>query len=102
MLTKILIKRRFQEGKTREIITLLNDMRSEAIKQRGYVHGQTLVQPDDPQNYLVISTWESLEFWHQWKDSETRKTIDAMLEVYQAGPTEYEEYVLGTPFHEQM
>jgi len=102
MLTKILIKRRFQAGKTREIITLLNDMRSQAIKQRGYVHGQTLVQPDNPQNYLVISTWESLEMWRKWKDSETRKTIDAMLEVYQEGPTEYEEYVLGTPFHEQM
>ena len=102
MLTKILIKRRFQAGKTREIITLLNDMRSQAIKQRGYVQGETLVQPDNPQNYLVISTWSNLEFWRNWKNSETRKTIDTMLEVYQEGPTEYEEYVQGTPFHEQM
>jgi heme-degrading monooxygenase HmoA len=100
MLTKILIKRRFHEEKVKEIVSLLNDLRAKATTQPGYVSGQTLVNPEDHQNFLVISTWQNLESWRKWKDSDERKSLDAMLEVYQDGSTTYEEYVLGTPFHE--
>lgn len=99
MPTKILIKRRFQKGGTREIVALLNDMRSKAMSQAGYVSGQTLVNPEDPRDFLVISSWQSLESWRKWKESTARKSLDAMLEVYQDRPTVYEEYVHGTPFH---
>lgn len=101
MLTKILIKRRFQEGKTQEIVALLNDMRSKAMSQPGYVSGLTLVNPEDHNDFLVISTWQSLEHWRKWKQSEVRKSLDAMLEFYQETSTVYEEYVIGTPFHDK-
>ena len=100
MLVKILIKRRFQEGKRKEIVAILNDMRSKAMSHTGYVSGQTLVNPADYRDFLVISTWQSMEAWHSWKESEARKNLEAMLEIYQDDPTVYEEYVLGTPFHE--
>ena len=98
MLTKVLIKRSFILGKTKEVVTLLNDLRSQAMQQPGYVSGQTLTKPDNYNHFLVISTWQTLDDWLQWKDSSARKNMDKMLEVYQEGPTEYEEYVLGTPF----
>ena len=100
MLAKILIKRRLQEGKGQEIVSILNDMRSKAMNQSGYVSGQTLVNPEDLRDFLVISTWQSLESWRKWKESAARKSLDAMLEVYQDKPTIYEEYILGTPFQE--
>lgn len=100
MLTKIFIKRQFKEGKTREIVALLKDLRSKAMIQQGYVSGETLMEPGNPQNLLVIGTWQSMENWHAWKANRERKIIEDMLELYQKGPTKYEEYVLGAPFRE--
>jgi len=97
MVAKILIKRRFKKGKTPEILSLLNDFRSGALKQEGYISGATLVARDDPHKVLVIGTWQTMEHWLAWKESDTRKSFEDMLEIFQEGPTEYEEYFLGTP-----
>jgi heme-degrading monooxygenase HmoA len=100
MLAKVLIKRKFKEGKSKEVLALLNEFRAGAMNRKGYVSGHTLVAADDPQTILVISTWQSLEDWIAWKDGETRKSFEAMMEIYQEGPTVFEEYLLQTPFHE--
>lgn len=97
MIAKILIKRRFKPGNTPQIVALLNDVRGLAMSQPGYQSGETLVKNGFPNDMVVISTWGSLEAWQAWKDSDDRKKFEAMLEVYQEGPTEYEEYLLGSP-----
>ena len=97
MIAKILIKRRFTQSREKEIVSLLNRIRSGAINQPGYISGETLMQNESPQNLIVISTWKSMALWKQWKNSPERKQLEAMLEVYQEGPTVYEEYLLGTP-----
>jgi hypothetical protein len=45
---------------------------------------------------VIIATWQTNEAWHAWRDSTERNNFEAMLEVYQERPTEYEEYLLGT------
>ena len=97
MLVKIFIKRRFKKGKVKEINALLRDFRSGAMTQSGYVSGETLVSCDDPQDVLVIGTWQNMESWLAWKDNQRRRDFEAMLEMYQEGPTQYESYVLGIP-----
>lgn len=99
MTAKIIIKRRFREGNTPQIVALLNDIRSLAMKMPGYVSGETLVKIGFPNDMVVISTWHSIEEWCSWRDSKGRKEFEAMLEVYQDGPTIYEEYLVGTPLH---
>jgi len=101
MIAKILIKRKFLKGKTNEIISILNNMRFCAMEQPGYISGETLTDHRDPHNKAVLCTWQTLEDWLKWKEKAERKTFDAMLEVFQLGPTEYEEYLVGTPFEEQ-
>ena len=44
---------------------------------------------------MVIGTWQNIENWHNWRENDIRKTLEKMLETYQDGPTEYEEYILG-------
>ena len=95
MLVKIFIKRRFKTGKVKEISALLRDFRSGAMTQAGYVSGETLVSYDDPQNMLVISTWQDMESWQAWKENPKRKEFEAMLELYQESPTSYEAFMLG-------
>jgi len=98
MIAKIIIKRRFVKENTPQILSLLNKMRSIAMDQTGYISGETLMQKDFPENMAVIATWQRMEDWLVWKDSEERKTYEAMLEIYQTRPTQYEEYHLGTSF----
>ena len=96
MAAKIIIKRRFIPGNRIEILTLLNDMRTAALDQPGYISGMTLSAHKDPQALIVIGTWESIEHWHRWKDNERRKELEALLEVYQELPTEYTDCIVGS------
>ena len=95
MQAKILIKRKFQTGKKKEIISVLRELRSRAMDQPGYISGETLSSPEDPQLLMVIGSWQSLDHWHTWCNNPTRKALEQILESYQMGPTEYQEFVLG-------
>lgn len=101
MLAKILIKRKFKAGNEEQIASLLNDLRSRALLQPGYVSGLTLISPTNSNHSLVIATWKDLKSWHAWKSNMERKNFEDMIEIYQEEPTRYEEFILGTPFEKQ-
>jgi len=98
MLAKVLIQRSFKTGHNKEIVALLNDMRSAAMSQPGYLSGLTLTDPDNPNKMLVISTWQTIADWQRWKANDERIRLESMLEIYQDGTTRYEAYVVGTGF----
>lgn len=102
MIAKVIIKRRFVKENTPQILSLLNKIRAIALDQPGYISGETLMQKDFPENMAVIATWQRMEDWLTWKNSEERKTYEAMLEIYQTRPTQYEEYILGTSFLKEL
>ncbi len=95
MQAKILIKRKFIKGKKNEIISLLKELRSGALQQSGYISGETLTSTEHPQTLMVISSWQDMESWQNWKENNTRITLDKMLESYQEEATEYQEFTLG-------
>lgn len=95
MQAKIIIKRKFIKGKQREIIALLRELRSGALQQPGYISGETLSSAEEPQTLVVIGTWQDMESWIAWKENDTRKTLERMLETYQETSSEYLELTLG-------
>ena len=97
-MVKVLIKRRFKEGKKKEILSLLNEFRAGALNMAGYISGVTMTSCDDPFVMLVIGTWDKMENWNRWKENPARIAFEKMLEIYQEGPTIYEEYIVGTSF----
>ena len=97
MIAKILIKRTFQKNSDRQILPILQKMRAAAMSQPGYISGETLTNHENPQRLTVISTWQDMESWARWKNSPERAKLESMLEVFQVGPTEFEEFVSGTP-----
>jgi heme-degrading monooxygenase HmoA len=101
MIAKILIKRDFKKGYTPQIVNIMNDMRALALTYPGYQSGETLIERGSPHSMVVISTWQSMEEWDNWKESQERKNFEAMLEVYQEGPTVIKEYLLGSPLHKE-
>jgi heme-degrading monooxygenase HmoA len=96
MLVTALIKRKLKQGNTLEAFSLMNEMRSQAMNQRGYVSGKTLIDQNDPRKVVVFSEWIGLENWTAWKESSERLDLEKKLEEHLEGPTEIEEYSLAT------
>ena len=95
MAVKIIIRRRVQSDKEAELLPLLNKLRSSAIAQSGYISGETMRSVDDPEEYLVISTWKSLNSWKTWESSEQRKEIQEEVDTLLREKTEYSIYFYG-------
>jgi heme-degrading monooxygenase HmoA len=93
---KVIIKRRFKEGKTKGVFALLNKFRGIAMEQPGYICGETLINYDDPQKVVVISMWNSMENWLAWKESTEREANERQLERWLETPAEIDAYILGT------
>ena len=95
MAVKILIKRKIKDGKINEASKLLIKARYNAMSQPGYISSETLSGCDDPNNVLVISMWQGIENWNQWKNSDLRAENETAFEALLDGPPEYETYNLG-------
>lgn len=75
MAIKVLIERRIIPGKEDDLTYLLTKLRNKAMNAKGYIAGETLRSLDDPFEYLVISTWNSLDDWELWEWNEERQEI---------------------------
>jgi heme-degrading monooxygenase HmoA len=71
---------------------MLQEFRRMAIKQPGYISGETLTNHYDPRSLTVISSWRSVEDWIRWQSSDKRAENEAKLEKILEVPTKYEVY----------
>ena len=92
---KIIITRTVPKDKQDQLRPLLLQLRALATSQPGYISGETLRNLDNPEEYLVISTWKSKENWDAWFNNpqrmEVQKKIDSML----GQKTTYARYLYG-------
>jgi len=63
-----------------------------ATIQPGYITGRTFRCLDCAGEYLVISTWNSIEDWNRWLHSEQRRSIQDQVDELLGEPTEYRLY----------
>lgn len=84
MAVKIIIRRKVPKGKDTQLLPLLLELRSKAITQPGYVSGETLRNVNEPEDFVVISTWKSLADWRTWEGNKERgeilRKIEALLD----------------------
>ena len=97
MAVKILIKRRLPIDKDSAlyIIGIFRQLRMLAIEQEGYISSETLRSVENPQEFLVISTWRSLEDWQRWFNGSQRRELHSKVETLLEGGTSYEVYQHG-------
>ena len=95
MAVKVLIKRKVTGDQAREMIPLFRQMRVQANNQPGYISGETLRSLDNPDEFLVISTWESSEDWKNWEVSADRKEVQDKIDSLLGGKTEFEIFHYG-------
>ena len=73
---KLIIERKIKVGRERDAWDLLHELRSRAMRQKGYISGETLKVYDDPLIWIVISTWLEAEDWRAWLNSSERKALE--------------------------
>ena len=95
MAVKIFIKRLVPQDKARAIIPLFRQMRASATAQPGYITGETLRNMDNPDEFIVISTWQSSEDWKQWLQSKERNAVQSKIDELLGGETQYDIYHYG-------
>jgi heme-degrading monooxygenase HmoA len=95
MSVKIIIKRHVPKGKEAELAPLLIDLRSKAMAQPGYISGETLRNADDPEEYLVVGTWQSIDAWQDWQSSSERAAIQGKIDSLLGEKTDYSVYYYG-------
>jgi len=92
MAIKIIIKRTVSEDKVKYLTPLLKQLRALANNQSGYISGETLRRMGNPSEYLVISTWQTVEDWDRWFSSNERIGVQNKIDIILGKKTEYEIY----------
>ncbi len=93
MAISILIQRKFGEEKVATgLAPLIVKLRSMATIQPGYISGRTFRCIDCPGEYLVISTWNTLDDWNTWLHSEHRAALQKQVDDLLGEVTQYRIY----------
>ncbi len=71
---------------------LLLELRNMANFQPGYISGETLRNIDDRNEYLVISSWKSIESWERWLANEERAEKEGNVDALLGSSTVYNVY----------
>ncbi len=95
MAVKILIRRSLPDEADALVHELLRELRMLAVKQEGYISGETLRRIDPPGEILVISTWRSVEAWERWFQNPVRRELQEKIDRRLDRPTEYAVYGYG-------
>ncbi|MDD9303855.1 MAG: antibiotic biosynthesis monooxygenase [Desulfobacter sp.] len=93
MAVSIIIKRSVKnQDIASQLAPFIVQMRSRAAVQPGFITGQTFSCLDCQGEYLVISTWNTLEDWNKWMHSQERKNIQNQVDELLGEKTVYRYY----------
>jgi len=93
MAISVMIQRTFSDKeKAAKLAPLIVKLRSLATIQPGYITGKTFRCLDCPGEYLVISTWNTLDDWSRWLQSEQRMALQKQIDDLLGEITQYRIY----------
>ncbi len=95
MSVKIMIERTFKADFSPEDLVHLNDLRIAAMRQKGYISGETLVNLENKTEVVVLSVWSSLDDWEAWTSSQERAKLENGLAPLLQEPTKIRPFMLG-------
>jgi antibiotic biosynthesis monooxygenase (ABM) superfamily enzyme len=106
MAVQVLIRRKVVESKVKEVATLMVELRSLARAQPGYMSSESLrcIGPPCDDEYLIRSTWQSIDQWQTWLHSKERSIIQQKIDDITGEKTEYKVYeaLVGGIFPKQI
>lgn len=93
MAISVMIQRTFSDNeKAAKLAPLIVKLRSLAAIQPGYLTGRTFRCLDCPGEFLVISTWDTMDDWNRWLQSDSRQTLQKQVDKLLGEETGYRIY----------
>jgi heme-degrading monooxygenase HmoA len=92
MAIRVVIERQAIPGNELELNRLLMELRSKAMHSKGYISGETLRSLEDPNSFIVLSTWDSIENWKVWSMNDERKEIQTKIDALLRTPSTQRVY----------
>jgi heme-degrading monooxygenase HmoA len=93
MAIEVLIKRATDHEKNAKILLpYIIELRAHAVKQPGYISGETLFNLERSEECLVLSRWTKVEHWQDWLRNPLRIELNEKIEKLLATRTEYNIY----------
>ena len=92
----VLIKRVTKKGdNAKKLLPHIIELRALAVRQPGYISGETFFNLDRSEECLVISRWTGIEHWQRWTQDPRRLEIEGNLENHLGVKSEYSIYGIG-------
>ena len=89
----VIIQRKVDDKQiANRLAPLIVRLRSQASVQPGYIMDQTFASLDSEGEYLVVSIWDTIESWNQWKNSDERQAIQDQIDRLTGKETVYRYY----------
>ncbi len=76
MQAKVLIERHTAPHQAHHVLAIATELRAAAIRQPGYISGESLIDIEDNTALVVISIWRDIEDWKRWESSEERRMLE--------------------------
>lgn len=93
MAIRVIIEREIEPGNEIKFLQILIQLRGRAMQEKGYISGETLRALDDPNKYIIVSTWNNVEDWKSWENSPKRKEIEKELGRFLRGQSKSNIYI---------
>ncbi len=98
MSVKIVIERKFKEAVVPEILQIIDEIRIKALRDRGYIGGETVVNCDDDREVLVFSAWASVDDWKSWHEKKEWEELEKELAPLLEEPVKIRAYMPGADY----
>lgn len=76
---KVIIERIVAEGLEVPYEKAVSELLNVMTRADGYISGESLVDVDHPNHYVVIARWSDRSAWDTWYSSQDRKDVVAAI-----------------------
>ena len=76
---KIIIERKFKEPVSQSVLEIIDEIRIKAIRDRGYIGGETLVNAENGKEVIVVSSWSNVDDWKTWYEKKDWEDLEKQL-----------------------
>jgi len=74
------------------VLPILAELRREALRQQGYISGNTLIGAEDPSQICIETIWESVKEWKDWEKSQAQIKLFRKIMPYLSEKTKIKIY----------
>lgn len=93
MSVKILISRNVSKDQIAAAKPFMAELHALAWRSKGYISGEALINMDNPEERIVISSWQSVENWENFKNLEECKQLHYKIDQILGKESKYTVYV---------